>query len=81
MTSGRPKTSTTLRWIHFLFGLSISGYFLLMPDSGWSDTVNTVYTFGVISIVFWTGVIRWQLPRIRRWRARQLRAAAAHTSD
>ncbi|MDX1659848.1 MAG: hypothetical protein R3343_13590 [Nitriliruptorales bacterium] len=75
MASNRPKTSTTLRWIHFAFGLAISGYFFLMPDGGWSDTVNSVYTFGVISVVFWTGVIRWQLPRIRRWRAQRARAA------
>ncbi len=59
--------NSILRWVHFLAGLSISGYFFLMPDDGWSDTVNNVYTFGVVSFVFWTGVIRWNLPRIRRW--------------
>jgi hypothetical protein len=64
-----------LRWIHFLFGLSISGYFFLMPADGWSDTVNTVYRFGIVSIVFWTGVIRWNLPRIRGWS--QNRSAAS----
>jgi hypothetical protein len=26
-----------------------------------------VYRFGIVSIVFWTGVIRWNLPRIRGW--------------
>lgn len=81
MASGRPKTSTALRWIHFLFGLAISGYFMLMPDDGWFDTVNTAYTFGVMSIVFWTGVIRWQLPRIRRWRATRARAQTARASE
>jgi len=29
--------------------------------------VNNVYKFVIVSIVFWTGVIRWNLPRIRRW--------------
>lgn len=77
MASNRIRTSTALRWIHFAFGLSISGYFMLMPDGGWSDTVNSVYTFGVVSILFWTGVIRWQLPRIRRWRATRARAATS----
>ncbi len=71
----RARTSTVLRWIHFLFGLSISGYFLLMPADGWSDTVNGVYRTGIIGIVFWTGVIRWQLPRLRRWRAQRARGA------
>ena len=56
-----------LRWIHFLFGLSTSGYFFLMPADGRSDTVNTVYKFGIVSIVFWTGVIRWNLPNTHRW--------------
>jgi hypothetical protein len=29
-----------------------------------------VYKFGVVAVVFWTGIIKWQLPRIARWRAR-----------
>lgn len=65
----------SLRWIHFIFGLTISGYFFLMPSEGWSDTINNVYKFGIVSIVFWTGVIRWNLPRIRRWS--KSRSAAA----
>ncbi len=73
--ASKARTSTVLRWIHFLFGISISAYFLLMPAEGWSDAVNNAYKFGVIGIVFWTGVIRWQLPRIRRWRATRARAA------
>jgi hypothetical protein len=59
-----------LRWVHFLFGLSISAYFFFLPADGYSDTVNNIYKFGVIGVVFWTGVIKWQLPRIARWRAR-----------
>ena len=57
----------TLRWAHFLVGLSITAYFFTMPDDGWSDTVNNVYKFGIVSFLFWTGVIRWNLPRIRQW--------------
>jgi hypothetical protein len=56
-----------LRWVHFLAGLSISYYFFFMPDEGWSDGTNTLYKFGIVSFVFWTGIIRWNLPRIRRW--------------
>ncbi|MDX1512014.1 MAG: hypothetical protein R3249_11745 [Nitriliruptorales bacterium] len=75
----KAKTSSVLRWIHFLLGLSVSGYFFLMPAEGWSDGVNNVYKFGIIGLVFWTGVIRWNLPRIRRWRA--TRGAPATTGD
>jgi hypothetical protein len=59
--------NVTLRWLHFLAGLTISGYFFLLPADGYSATVNNVYKFGVVAFVFWTGVIKWQLPRIRRW--------------
>ena len=56
-----------LLWTHFLAGLSLSFYFLAMPADGWSDGVNNIYKFGIVGFVFWTGVIRWNLPRIRRW--------------
>jgi hypothetical protein len=56
-----------LLWAHFLVGLSISGYFFLLPEEGYSSTVNNIYKFGVVTFVFWTGIIRWNLPRIRRW--------------
>ena len=62
--------SKILRWTHFLAGLSISYYFLAMPSDGWSNGVNNLYKFGIVSFVFWTGVIRWNLPRIRRWSKR-----------
>ncbi len=60
----------TLRWSHFLVGLSVTFYFFTMPEDGWSDTVNNIYQFGIVSFLFWTGVIRWNLPRIRRWSKR-----------
>jgi len=56
-----------LRWVHFLAGLVISFYFLAMPSGGWSDTFTNIMKFGVVGFVFWTGVIRWNLPRIRKW--------------
>ena len=67
--------SKILRWVHFLAGLSISFYFLAMPADGWSDGVNNVYKFGIVSFVFWTGVIRWNLPRIRKWSKRRTASA------
>ena len=63
--------NSILRWVHFLAGLSISYYFLFMPAAGWSDGVNNLYKFGIVGFVFWTGVIRWNLPRIRRWSKRR----------
>ncbi len=66
-----PRTATVLRWVHLLSGMLISAYFLFMPEDGWSDTVNTVMGQGVVAFVAWTGIIRWRLPRYRRWRARR----------
>jgi hypothetical protein len=66
-----------LRWVHFLFGLSISAYFFLLPAEGYSAAVNNVYKFGVIAVVCWTGFMKWQLPRFVRWRARRKGQQAA----
>jgi hypothetical protein len=67
-----------LRWVHLLFGLSISAYFFFLPADGYSDAVNNIFKFGVIAVVFWTGIIKWQLPRIARWRSRnQIKRAQA----
>ncbi len=66
-----------LRWAHLLAGLLISAYFLFMPEQGWSDAVNNAMSFGVVSFVAWTGIIKWQLPRIRRWSKRRAAARAA----
>jgi hypothetical protein len=63
--------NSILRWVHLLSGLLISAYFLFMPDDGWSDGVNNAMQFGVVSFVAWTGIIKWQLPRIRRWSRRR----------
>lgn len=65
-----------LRWTHFLAGMVISFYFLAMPAGGWSDGFNDVMKFGVTGFVFWTGVIKWQLPRLRRWSRRRAAARA-----
>jgi len=35
------RANTVLRWVHLLFGLLISAYFLLIPDGGWPDWVTT----------------------------------------
>jgi hypothetical protein len=71
------RTSTVLRWVHLLFGLLISAYFLAMPAGGWPDWVTTATGNGVVAIVAWTGIARWQLPRVRRWRARRRRAMSS----
>ena len=65
-----------LLWAHFLAGLSISYYFFFMPAEGWSDGVNNLYKGAIVGFVFWTGVIRWNLPRIRRWTKRRAGASA-----
>ncbi len=63
--------NSILRWTHFLAGLIISFHFLAMTADGWSDAFNNVMKFGVVGLVFWTGLIKWQLPRIRRWSKRR----------
>lgn len=65
-----------LFWFHFFGGISISAYFFLLPAEGYSDTVNSIYKYGVIIFVFRTGFIRWNLPRISRWRAKRKTASA-----
>lgn len=69
--------NVTLRWAHLLAGLAISGYFFFLPEDGYSAGVNNVYKFGVVGFVFWTGIIKWQLPRIRRWMKSRRAGAAA----
>jgi len=31
----------------------------------------------VVAIVFWTGIIKWQLPRIKKWNRKRKKAAEA----
>ena len=61
------RWSSILRWAHFLAGMLISVYFMFKPSDGWPAWYENLMTFGVVGFVFWTGVIRWQLPRIRRF--------------
>ena len=32
----------------------------------------------VMAIVFWTGIIKWQLPRIKKWNRNRKKAAASN---
>lgn len=81
--------NTGLRWFHITVGLMISAYFWPLttapgdPDY-WTNHVNgDLYTnlVGnvVLLLVFWSGIAKWQLPRIRRWirKAKDRRAQAA----
>ena len=70
-----PRSATVLRWVHLLAGLFISYYFIFKPDGGWSDGFELFVGQVVVNFVAWTGIIKWQLPRLRRWRARR-RAAS-----
>ena len=72
-----PRSATVLRWLHLLTGMLISYYFLFKPEGGWSDGFELFVGQFVVAFVAWTGIIRWQLPRLRRWRAgRRARAGA-----
>ncbi|MBL6733724.1 MAG: hypothetical protein ISP84_04175, partial [Candidatus Poseidonia sp.] len=31
----------------------------------------------VMAVVFWTGIIKWQLPRIKKWNRKRQKAKAA----
>ncbi|MDP7043864.1 MAG: hypothetical protein QF807_07605 [Candidatus Thalassarchaeaceae archaeon] len=65
--------NTVLRWIHLGFGFGISFYFGAITFSGdtgyWNDRpeVTNFVATAVLGIVFWTGIIKWQLPRIKKW--------------
>jgi hypothetical protein len=74
-TARRPRpgryTATALRWVHLLAGILISVYFLFKPAGGWPDGVEVFMAQVLVPFVAWTGIIRWQLPRYRRWRAKR----------
>jgi hypothetical protein len=71
--SHRPRrsTATTLRWVHLMAGLLISVYFMFKPTGGWPDGFESFMANVLVPFVAWTGIIRWQLPRYRRWRAKR----------
>ena len=63
--------NTRLRWIHLIFGMMISVYFARITFSGdinaWDDQPWVTMAMGnaVMAIVFWSGIIKWQLPGSR----------------
>ena len=75
--------NTILRWVHLGFGMIISVYFARITFTGdvnaWDD--NPAFTMfvgqAVMAIVFWTGIIKWQLPRIKKWNRNRKKAKAA----
>ena len=61
--------NTILRWVHLLFAMMISIYFgrITMFGEIWSHEVTMFVGQIVMAIVFWTGILKWQLPRIKKW--------------
>ena len=61
--------NTILRWVHLLFAMMISIYFgrITMFGETWSHEVTMIVGQIVMAIVFWTGILKWQLPRIKKW--------------
>ena len=74
--------NTILRSVHLLFGLMISAYFFPITISGdvnyWDDRPGVTMFLGqvVMAVVFWTGILKWQLPRIKKWNRKRKKAAA-----
>ena len=75
--------NTILRWIHLIFGMMISAYFARITFTGnvnaWEDQewVTMLMGQGVLAIVLWTGIIKWQLPRINKWNRNRKKKQAA----
>lgn len=75
--------NTILRWVHLLFGLCFSVYFgaITFTDNinFWDSRPWVTMAMGtaVMGIVFWTGIIKWQLPRIKKWNRKRKKAAEA----
>ena len=61
--------NTILRWVHLLFAMMISIYFgrITMFGETWFHEVTMFVGQIVMVIVFWSGIIKWQLPRIKKW--------------
>ena len=76
--------NTRLRWIHLIFGMMISVYFARITFSGdinaWDEQpwVTMIMGNAVMAIVFWSGIIKWQLPRIKKWNRKRKKAAASN---
>jgi hypothetical protein len=61
--------NSILRWVHLFFGVSINGYFfytVVLGNTATEMMLNLVMLSG--GLAFWTGLAKWQLPRIRKWR-------------
>ncbi|MDC3278428.1 hypothetical protein OAV06_03755 [Acidimicrobiia bacterium] len=61
--------NSILRWVHLFFGGAINGYFfytVVLGNTATEMMVNLVMLSG--GLAFWTGLAKWQLPRIRKWR-------------
>jgi len=75
--------NTILRWVHLGFGMIISVYFARITFTGdvnaWDDNPGFTMFVGqtVVAIVFWTGIIKWQLPRIKKWNRNRKKSKAA----
>ncbi len=65
------RAATWLRWVHLGAGVLMSVYITFQPADGWGDPIEVVTKNALLPFVAWTGIIRWQLPRYRAWRARR----------
>ena len=78
--------NTILRWVHLIFGMMISVYFARITFTGdvnaWDENPEITMLMGqaVMAIVFWTGIIKWQLPRIKKWQRKRKKAKAEATA-
>jgi len=60
--------NSILRWIHLIFGFTLNLYLfqtVFLGNEVSDQLENIVFISGALA--FWTGVIKWQLPRIRKW--------------
>jgi len=71
------------RWVHLIFGFCFSIYFGAITFNNdidfWDDQPWVTMTMGtvILGIVFWTGIIKWQLPRIKKWNRKRKKKAAS----
>ena len=74
--------NTILRWVHLTFGMMVSIYFARITFTGNVDAwdadpwVTMLVGQAIMAIVFWTGVIKWQLPRIKKWNRNRKKKSA-----